>query len=123
VWGPMKLRIRGSSLRLRLGQSEVDELAERGVVAEEIAFGAAPSERLAYVLACSAEATAVTARLEPAAIRVIVPTALARQWATSNEQVGIEGEQAIGEGRTLRILIEKDFACLAPRPEAGKRSC
>jgi hypothetical protein len=36
-------------------------------------------------------------------------------WAAS-EQVSIEGEQTLDDGEKLSILVEKDFACLAPRP-------
>lgn len=32
-------------------------------------------------------------------------------------QIGVDGEQTLGNGRSLRILIEKDFQCLY----AGKR--
>ena len=32
-------------------------------------------------------------------------------WASS-DQVGIEGEQVIDNQTSLRILIEKDFACI-----------
>ena len=39
---------------------------------------------------------------------------IANQW-TESEQVAIKQEQNIGDGRTLLLLIEKDFACLKPR--------
>ena len=35
-------------------------------------------------------------------------------WAMT-EQVSIRGEQPLVEGEKLAILIEKNFACLAPR--------
>jgi hypothetical protein len=33
------------------------------------------------------------------------------KWASS-DQVGIEGEQPVDDQTSLRILIEKDFACI-----------
>ena len=35
----------------------------------------------------------------------------ALKWALTN-QIGIEGEQAVDNETGLRILIEKDFACI-----------
>jgi hypothetical protein len=54
-------------------------------------------------------------------------------WASS-EQVSITGEQQHNNGDKLVILVEKDFACLAPRegedesdmfphPQAGEAEC
>lgn len=110
----MKLRIRANTLRLRLSRGEVNELAERGEVREAIAFGAAVAERLGYAIVTSEEATGTSARLTGGSVEVLVPRALAREWAAS-ETVGFEAEQAIGEGLSLHILVEKDFACLTPR--------
>jgi hypothetical protein len=36
------------------------------------------------------------------------------RWADS-DQVTISADQKLGDGDTLAILVEKDFACLAPR--------
>ena len=110
----MKLRIRGNTLRLRLSRGEVDQLAATGEVREAIAFGAAATERLGYAIVASDEATVTSARLAGGSAEVVVPRALAREWATS-DAVGFEAEQPVGEGLSLQILVEKDFACLTPR--------
>ncbi len=107
----MKLRLRGNSLRLRLTQREVNDLVAIGAVEERTAFG--PHALLSYAIAVG-EGSAVSASFDAGAIRVTVPLAEARAWATS-DRVGIEGEQATAEGEPLRLLIEKDFACLKPR--------
>jgi len=105
----MKLRIRGDSLRLRLTRTEVERLHAHGEVVETIHFG---PRQLDYVLRRAAvdspRASFVGDRIE-----VALPEARAHAWATSDE-VGIEAEQALPEGQ-LRLLIEKDFQCLAPR--------
>jgi hypothetical protein len=47
-------------------------------------------------------------------ITVRMPETLVIAWATT-EQVSIQGEQILDDGEKLNILVEKDFACLAPR--------
>ena len=83
----MKLRIRNNFIRLRLTQSEVDTICSEGLVMAHASFpdGAV----LDYVLDV-------------------------QDWA-STEQVSIEAEETLDKGDRLKILIEKDFACLAPR--------
>lgn len=107
----MKLRIRGSSIRLRLSQGEVARLAETGRVDDAIVFG--PARQLSYSLV-AADVPAPSATFEGSAIVVSVPRDRARAWAASDE-VGIEAAHDVGNGATLSILIEKDFACLVPR--------
>jgi hypothetical protein len=107
----MKLRLRGNSLRLRLTQREVNDLVALGSVEENTAFG--PQAMLSYAIAVG-DGPSVSASFEGGAIRVTVPLAEARAWATS-DRVGIESEQATTDGEPLRLLIEKDFACLKPR--------
>lgn len=104
----MKLRIRGDSLRLRLSQSEVATFAERGALEDTTTFG--PGVALTFAMAFG---DAFGATLNGARIVVSVPAAAARAWAT-NEEVGLETAQSNGDG-TLKILVEKDFACLTPR--------
>ncbi len=106
----MKLRIRGDSLRIRLSQSEVATFAERGALEDSTSFG--PSGKLTYAMAFG---DSIGATLTGARILVTIPAAAARAWAT-NEEVGLEAAQSTGEG-TLKILVEKDFACLTPRGE------
>jgi hypothetical protein len=99
----MKLRFHSNSLRLRLSQSDVARLGERGLVEEAIRFTA--DGELHYSIE-SAATNQLSATFENGSIRVIVPAAQARQWIESDE-TGIES--ASGE---LRVLIEKDFACI-----------
>lgn len=108
----MKLRIRGDSIRLRLTQSEVKRLAEDGRVEESTHFG--PDERFTYAIAFGGGDT-LSATLSARGIEVTVPGDVARAWATG-DSVGLEGARELGEGKTLRILVEKDFACLTKRP-------
>jgi hypothetical protein len=109
----MKLRIRGNSIRIRVSQGELRELVERGTVRETVEFGHGVA--LTYALESDAAARAPVARYARNVIAVVLPAATARQWADT-DQVSIEAEQAISGDEALRILVEKDFACLQPRP-------
>ena len=109
----MKLRIRGDSIRIRVSQGELREFAERGQVRDTVHFGGGVG--LSYALESDSRAREPRARFADGTIAVVLPAAVAQRWAGSN-QVSIEGEQAIDGPEPLRILIEKDFACLQPRP-------
>ena len=98
----MKLRIRGSSIRLRLTQSEVAKVAAEGRVEDVVDFGSA---KLVYALVAG---DAIRASYTQNRIEVVAPV---KAWAASDD-VGIEGEHG-----PLKIIVEKDFACLKPRSE------
>lgn len=107
----MKLRIRGSALRLRLTRSEVARIAAGERVEEVTVF--APGVALRYVLQTSPLTATVRATFTDGRITVVLPIGIARGWAHDDTQVGIVAEQP-GEngGPPLAILVEKDFACL-----------
>ena len=109
----MKLRIQGDSLRLRLTRSEVRQFAETGAV--ESAMQVAPGVRLTYGLRASDRAGLAVAMNEHR-VTVWVPHGWIADWA-DGDAVGFSGEQDAGEGRTLSILVEKDFECLHKRPD------
>ena len=110
----MKLRVRADSIRLRLGQSEVRRLADEGIVEESTHFapGGLP---FVYALRARDDAAGIGASFDKSRLVVTVPHALARQWATT-DRVSLEASQPAGDGRSLRILIEKDFECLDGPP-------
>jgi len=111
----MKLRIRGNSLRLRLTKSEVAEIGAGGTVEETVEFGGEPPQRFIYALMSTDNVENPTAVFDAGRITVFISKAQAGEWSRTN-QIGIEAEKSIGaDGRTLRILIEKDFSCLEPR--------
>ncbi|MDB6091211.1 MAG: hypothetical protein JWN85_3995 [Gammaproteobacteria bacterium] len=126
----MKLRIKGSSLRLRLTQGEIRELAEGRAVEEKVPFAAQTT--LTYRLKRDSEAREITAAYAGNIIEIRVPERAALQWCAS-EQVSLTHSQPV-PGGDLRIALEKDFACLAPRadedesdnfphPQTGRLKC
>ena len=102
----MKLRIRGNSVRLRLTQSEVEALAKDAFVEERTEL---VGNTFSYAL--KIEDGAMRASFENGILTVSVPTNEAQEWVSSDrvEMEGISGH--------VRILVEKDFACVTPRGE------
>lgn len=107
----MKLRVLDDSVRLRLARSEVDAIATGDEVTASTHFPG--NTALGYVLCCR-NVNAITAALEGATLRVTLPAGAARAWAVSDE-VSLRAMQPLEGGRTLAILVEKDFECVAPR--------
>jgi hypothetical protein len=68
---------------------------------------------LTYRIASDSEACVIAAEHRNGNIEVSVPKAMVAAWADSS-QVGMQMDQRIGDGQSLRLLIEKDFKCLDP---------
>jgi hypothetical protein len=127
----VKLRIRDNSVRLRLMRGEVDALRDDGIVQSRTAF---PGGReFVYEVESSPASVSPGAFLSDGKVTIRLPESAVLAWANS-EQVSITGEQQHKNGDKLDILVEKDFACLAPRegedesdmfphPEAGESEC
>lgn len=109
----MKLRIRGNSVRLRLSKSELEQIAEAGFAEDAVRFPTGPALR--YRLEVGATDT-LAATFGESVVKVVVPEAQIRRWLEPDE-VSIRGEQPLADGAVLRILVEKDFECLVPRPD------
>ena len=105
----MKLRLRKNSIRLRLLQSEIDQLRNNRKVSEKIHFN--QSQTFAYTIVISDESREISARFENGEIFVEIPSEQAFDWTNTN-RVGLETEQKIDENLTLKITLEKDFVCL-----------
>lgn len=126
----MKLRIKGASLRLRLTQAEVHALGAGAVVEEHVPFGG--GVQFTYRLRREPGTGAIRASLSGAVLEIGLPDEMAQRWCESQE-VTLAGSQAAGS-EELRITVEKDFACLAPRsdedesdnfphPDSGAKTC
>ena len=127
----MKLRIRDNSIRLRLSQTEVTTIRTEGIVGGRVTF--AGGARLIYCLESSPACVDAGVQFTDGEISVRLPEARVIAWADSDE-VSIEATQTLDDGDHLTILIEKDFACLAPRegedesdlyphPQEGQANC
>jgi Family of unknown function (DUF7009) len=107
----VKLRIKGDSLRLRLTQGEMRILAERGEVLDRISFPGGAT--LGYRLRSNANTQALSISYDDNLIDVLVPRALAERWCAT-DLVSLSASQPTAAGE-LRLVLEKDWACLAPR--------
>lgn len=127
----MKLRILDDSIRLRLTRTEVDTVSSDGLVRGRVRF--AGTNSFDYVLESSPATVKPEAHISNNVLTVRVPKLDIESWADS-EVVSIKAEQDLGDGSQLKILVEKDFACLAPRdgedetdmyphPKAGTEKC
>ncbi len=125
----MKLRLQFNSIRLRLKRSEVKQFHCTGRIEERIMCGTGDQESFHYLLEATDAVSSPKGWIAPGGVVVQVPMADALKWVLT-DKIGIEGEQAIDNQTSLRILIEKDFACLDgtdeqnvdtfPNPVAGK---
>jgi hypothetical protein len=110
---PVKLRIKGDSLRLRLAQGEMRTLAERGEVEDGISF---PSGAvLKYRLQVDKNNNEISCSYESNLINILVPAAEAERWC-GTDLVTLSATESVATGE-LRIVLEKDWACLAPRED------
>ncbi len=109
----MKLRIRGDSIRVRLDRKDIEKLVKTGRIEDAVHFG--PGRAFSY--AVEARATPrerPEASYEDGAIIVRIDPSDVAGWLAS-DRVGFENRQAV-EGGTIRVLLEKDFACVDRPP-------
>jgi hypothetical protein len=107
----VKLRLQFNSIRFRLKRREVEQLARTGRVEEKILIGSGEAEGFDYVLESTAAVSSPSATVTARGVVVQVPSHEVMKWA-STDQIGIEGRQPVDSETSLRILVEKDFACV-----------
>src|ERR1700735_4897938 len=83
----MKLRLTSDSVRLRLNQTDVAQLAQSGELSEKVEF---PGRVMfLFGLQVSSESGQGSARLEDGELIVSIPAAPATAWMSSNKEVGL----------------------------------
>ncbi len=107
----MKIRIRGNSVRIRITQTELKNFGLNGELHEETCFGPGDNQVFRYQLLRSDRHERLTAGISNNTITVFMPFKMAVEWVTTN-RITFEDNMDIGNGMQLRILIEKDFACI-----------
>ncbi|MCH9686907.1 MAG: hypothetical protein K0V04_36065 [Deltaproteobacteria bacterium] len=111
----MKLRILDDSLRLRLPRGDVERLRATGRIEAAIHFGPGPQQRLVYAIAVDPQGQRMRATLTGTDVVVHIPQSVAHAWA-DGEEISLSADQSLGDGRTLSLLVEKDFKCVVTRP-------
>ena len=124
----MKLRIKGSSLRVRVTRSEVQRLLSSECLEDTIYFAPSADARLTYALRQESSVDRPQVRYAENRVEILVPSDRAIAWGAT-DQVGIAEDISLGDLGSLALLIEKDFACLDrseeenedtfPNPNAG----
>lgn len=106
----MKLRIKGNTIRFRLSQTEVDELAE-GYVQDQTQFPVGKS--LIYKIQSEDQ---FNVDFIEETVLVSIPYETIKIWA-STDQIEINTSVQLDNSSQLEISIEKDFKCLTERPK------
>ncbi len=106
----MKIRIKDDTVRFRLSEPEVNRLAGGEPVKSKTHF---PGNILQVEIL-----PAVTTDIHFANSTILLKLAkdLVTDWA-GTDRVSIETEMVGSNGRTLSVLIEKDFKCLTRDPQ------
>lgn len=97
-------------MRFRLKQPEVAEFQKQGNVTETILLGSKANDQLSFILQ-KTEADKIAVQFGDNTTTVYVPTSLAKEWAETG-RVGFDAEINLGNGKILKVLVEKDFKCL-----------
>lgn len=110
----MKLRIKGSTLRIRLSKTEVEKIAKGFLVEEVVHFGDEVTLKYAF---SSDKNNHLKASFEKQTIHIFSPEDQVKIWAEDENKVGFEHTINHKDGTSLHILVEKDFQCLTERGE------
>jgi hypothetical protein len=110
----MKLRFHQNSIRFRLNQLEVTELASGTSMVEEVWFPNS-DQPFRYSLALHDLDPSVRFELKPAEIAVLLKRADVKAWAASDE---LQMHRSLPTARKpLKLMIEKDLVCVDGPPE------
>ena len=107
----MKLRILGNSIRLRLTQTEVQNLAKGQTVDEVTQF--APNSSLEYELMIT-NTPDIQVTFQSGKITIELPKSIGTSWAEGSE-ISLRKNIQVEEETILTVLIEKDFKCKTER--------
>lgn len=109
----MKLRLKGNSIRIRLDRRDIERLIGEGRVDDAVRFG--PKLAFSYAVALG-----IAPRERPIAsysdghLTIRIDPADAEAWH-SGDRIGFDHQQPV-DGGVVRVLLEKDFACIDRSP-------
>lgn len=109
----MKIRIHLNTIRLRLSQSEVNQLA-KGTEIKEVLNLPAPYPSFIYSVKPMNKDNDLTISFETQHLSISLSESEIKTWANT-EQVGISKNLPLPGEAMLKVLIEKDFQCLHKR--------
>jgi len=118
----MKLRCTPRSVRFRLNQEEVTQFVKTGELEERVEFPGSEGAALLYRLQAGAKTGEGEVRFQGGQLTMTVPAAQARAWANRQDEVGLYYNYEWGGGKSLRVMIEKDFGCHDRQTDEAERT-
>ena len=103
----MKVRIKGNSVRYRLGKSEVDKFGQTSMLTESTET---LGETFSYHLV-KANVPHLEVRFAQQTLSFYVPESIASEWVQT-DRIGFEHRMLLPNGKEVFLLLEKDFVCL-----------
>jgi hypothetical protein len=107
----MKLRLQGSTLRLRVTRSELARLQAGQRIEETVLFPNSSNASLRYTFEVGSHSQPVQVAMLSYQIVVSISEDQLTSWS-GEHQVGIYASLPVSEETNLEVAIEKDFACL-----------
>lgn len=104
----MKIRIKGDSIRIRLTQSEVQTLSEKGMIMDTTNF---ETSQFRYGVTLNNAIDNLKASFSDHTIMLEMPELEGRNWY-SNDIITFDHTVKNTKGNELYLLLEKDFTCL-----------
>jgi hypothetical protein len=118
--GPMKLRIRTNTVRVRLDQRDVEALSAERIVSDEFRYGPDPEHMLRYGIALRS-VEHICIHPESDGFLIAVPEHRGREWI-EKDSISLRARGPLPGFESIDILIEKDLACLTPRDEEDRHA-
>ena len=115
----MKVRIQGNSIRFRLKQPEVERFGREGSITESMSF-TETEDGLSFTLEVTQD-DAFSVQYDTGKMILWIPQKTATQW-TRGDAVGFEEKIKTSAGKTISLLVEKDFKCLDGKEEEEEGS-
>lgn len=112
----MKLRINDNAIRLRLTQSEVEQIGKGIPICQTLNLKTNREVNFGYNLIPLAKTQVINARYASNKLIITIPASLAKTWANT-DKVTLKHVQDENTKNESLILIEKDFQCLHKRPD------
>lgn len=108
----MKIRIRGNSVRFRLTKNEVEQLCRERSIEERTNFA---TQNFIYEVKAT-ETDELDIQFDSNKISLQISNALLENWDT-NQRIGFSHAISTTNGKSIDVLLEKDFTCLEDRGE------
>jgi hypothetical protein len=112
----MKVRIKDSSIRFRLSNTDIKKLYKKGKVSSSCRFGTSTAFKYSVESNKKANPDYLCIDLKKNHIKIELSSKDVKEWYKSDLE-GFDAEMDNGTKDGLYVLLEKDWQCLKPRDE------